>query len=120
MRRRAERRLGAVDLDSGGAADHQAKVADQFVGAHALAAEGFCSGGSKRGREALGEEVSVADGLDEALVSLAYDAETSGGLLIAVNETDAQALESALTDRGVLAVRIGAMVEGTGAAVELC
>ncbi len=90
-----------------------------FVGVHALAAEGFCSGGSERGRTALGEEVSVADGLDEALVSLAYDAETSGGLLIAVNEADAQALEAALDDRGVLAVRIGAMVEGTGAAVEL-
>ena len=90
-----------------------------FVGAHALAAEGFCSGGSKRGRAALGEEVSVADGLDEALVSLAYDAETSGGLLIAVGEADAAALEGALSERGVLAARVGSVTEDSGAAVAL-
>jgi len=90
-----------------------------FVGAHALAAEGFCSGGSQRGRLALGEEVSVADGLDEALVNMAYDAETSGGLLIALAEADAAALEAALTDRGVLAARVGSVVEASGPAVQL-
>ena len=90
-----------------------------FVGAHALAAEGFCSGGSQRGRLALGEEVSVADGLDEALVNMAYDAETSGGLLIALAEADAAALEAALTDRGVLAARVGSVREASGPAVQL-
>ncbi|MEE2939385.1 MAG: AIR synthase-related protein, partial [Planctomycetota bacterium] len=91
-----------------------------FTGAHALAGEGFCSGGSARGRKALGDQVKVADGLDEALVSLAFDAETSGGLLISVNEGDAAALEAALEDRGVLAVRIGGGVEAAGCDVELC
>jgi selenide,water dikinase len=91
-----------------------------FDGAHGLAAEGFCSGGSKRGRAALGDRVQVAGGLDEALVSLAFDAETSGGLLIAVPEANAQALEAALDERDVLVARIGAVVETTGAAVELC
>jgi selenide,water dikinase len=90
-----------------------------FKGAHALASEGFCSGGATRGRSALGEEVSVADGLDEALVSMAYDAETSGGLLIALAEADAAALEAALTDRGVLAVRVGSVTEAAGPAVQL-
>jgi len=90
-----------------------------FVGAHALAAEGFCSGGSKRGRLALGEEVSVAEGLDETLVSLAYDAETSGGLLIVVGEADAAALEAALSERGVLGARVGSVVEASGPAVQL-
>ena len=90
-----------------------------FPGAHALAAEGFCSGGATRGREALGDEVSVADGLDEALVSMAYDAETSGGLLIAVGEAEAAKLEGALSDRGVLAARIGSVIEAAGPAVQL-
>ena len=68
---------------------------------------------------ALGEEVSVADGLDEALVNMAYDAETSGGLLIALAEADAAALEAALTDRGVLAARVGSVREASGPAVQL-
>jgi selenide,water dikinase len=90
-----------------------------FEGVLGLAAEGFCSGGSKRGRAALGAEVAVGDGLDEALVALAFDAETSGGLLIAVAEVNGAALEAALAERGVMAARIGAVVEATGAAVEL-
>ena len=85
-----------------------------FDGAYELAAKGFCSGGATRGRAALGDQISLADGLDETRVSLAYDAETSGGLLISVTEDNAAELEAALTDRGVLAARIGCVVEAAG------
>ena len=85
-----------------------------FGGAYELAAKGFCSGGATRGRAALGDQISLADGLDETRVSLAYDAETSGGLLISVTEDNAAELEAALTDRGVLAARIGCVVEAAG------
>ena len=88
-----------------------------FDGAHALAAKGFCSGGATRGREALGDQISLADGLDETRVSLAFDAETSGGLLISVTEDNAAELEAALADRGVLAARIGCVVEAVGSDV---
>jgi selenide,water dikinase len=88
-----------------------------FDGAHALAARGFCSGGATRGREALGDQISLADGLDETRVSLAFDAETSGGLLISVTEDNAAELEAALADRGVLAARIGCVVEAAGSDV---
>lgn len=89
-----------------------------FEGVLGLAAEGFCSGGSKRGRAALGEEVRVGEGLDEALVSLAFDAETSGGLLIALPEADGAALVAALEERGVMAARIGGVVQAVDCAVE--
>src|SRR5262249_43079680 len=52
-----------------------------FPGALDLARRGVLSGASKRGRATLQEVVRIRSGLDEALVSLVFDAETSGGLL---------------------------------------
>lgn len=72
-----------------------------FSGARDLAARGVVSGGVGRGKQALGDEVRVAPGLDQALVDITYDAETSGGLLIVVPEARAGALERELEARGV-------------------
>ena len=70
-----------------------------FPGALELARAGFCSGGSKRGRTALADVVGVGAGLEEARVALVFDAETSGGLLIAVAASDAARLERELLAR---------------------
>ena len=45
--------------------------------------QGVMSGGCTRGRQFYGPRVAIAGGVDEALAALVFDAETSGGLLIA-------------------------------------
>jgi selenide,water dikinase len=78
-----------------------------FPGALELARRGLFSGGAKRGRSALGDDVGIAAGLEEAHVSLCFDAETSGGLLIAIAEERAGDLERELLVRGLPVARIG-------------
>ncbi|MEM9799918.1 MAG: selenide, water dikinase SelD [Planctomycetota bacterium] len=78
-----------------------------FPGARDLSAKGVVSGGVGRGKAALAGRVQAADGLDPALVDLAYDAETSGGLLIVLPEDRAPKLEDELAARDVPVHRIG-------------
>jgi len=78
-----------------------------FPGALDLARKGHFSGAAKRGRAGLGAEVEIAPGLEEAHVSLLFDAETSGGLLIAVEPSKAPRLERELAARGVPVARVG-------------
>lgn len=90
-----------------------------FPGALELAGTGNCSGGAKRGRTGLAEFVSVGAGLDEALISIAFDAETSGGLMIAVPESACAALETELAARDQLVVCIGEVRARGAGTVEL-
>jgi len=62
----------------------QASALPLYDGAAALARDGVFSGGSTRGKEALAEVVRVDDGVDAWMAKLCFDAETSGGLLVAV------------------------------------
>ena len=78
-----------------------------FPGALELARAGFCSGGAKRGRAGLAADVSIRAGLDEALTNLAFDAETSGGLLIVVPAANASRLERELAARDLPVHAIG-------------
>lgn len=72
-----------------------------FEGALDLARAGVVSGGSARGKAAIGDVVRVADGVDPDLVSITFDAETSGGLLICVPAEEAATLEKALQAQDV-------------------
>lgn len=90
-----------------------------FPGALELARAGNLSGAAKRGRAGLGETVRVAPELDEVRVNLAFDAETSGGLMIVVPPDSVSALEAELSARGLLVVEIGEVIPPTGVAVEL-
>jgi selenide,water dikinase len=81
-----------------------------FPGAFELARKGLFSGGAKRGRTGLASEVDIAADLDDALVGLLFDAETSGGLLIVVPPESAPALESALRARELPVVQVGAFL----------
>jgi len=63
--------------------------------------------GGRTNREHFEAGVSVAPGVDELLVDLLYDPQTSGGLLIAVSESTVPGLLSALAAAGVVATRIG-------------
>ena len=90
-----------------------------FSEALELARRGVLSGGSKRGREALAEEVRVGVGVDTAVADLLFDAETSGGLFIVVAPSAAAALERELCQRRVPVHRVGEVAAPTGAAVEI-
>lgn len=91
-----------------------------FEGALDLARSGVVSGGSQRNRDSLAGLVGVADGLDEALVSLIFDAETSGGLLISVAEGRLAQLQGELAERDVLAAVVGEIADAGEHLVELC
>ena len=80
----------------------------------ALARKGVFPGGSRRNLDALGSRVDAGD-LDEAERRVLFDAQTSGGLLIAIEPSRTGALVDAMTRRGVDAVAvIGAISEGDG------
>ncbi len=72
-----------------------------------LAAEGMVPGGSKRNLTFVQPQLDVADGVAEADLLLLADAQTSGGLLIAIPEPKAEALMAALLQAGDGAALIG-------------
>jgi selenide,water dikinase len=77
-------------------------------GALPLAGQGAVAGGTARNLEWLRDKVRWAPALEETTQLLLADAQTSGGLLIAVAAERAQLLEEALRARGVETVaRIG-------------
>ena len=83
-------------------------------GAVELAGRGILPGGSKRNIEAVAPFVDAGN-LDEASLAVLFDAQTSGGLLMAVAADKTAALMEALTERGVTAARrIGALSAGSG------
>ena len=89
-----------------------------FDGVLDLVAEGR-SGGMATNREHFAEGVRVAAGVQEALVDLLYDPQTSGGLLVFVASEQFDTARAALSARGVAAVEIGQAVAPTGFRIEL-
>jgi selenide, water dikinase len=80
----------------------------------ALAEQGVLPAGSRRNLDALKDRVDTSN-LDRARRSVIFDAQTSGGLLIAIEPQRSDALLAALRDRGVEdAARIGRLVAGDG------
>lgn len=78
-----------------------------------LARAGIYAGGSRRNLLSLREKVD-APGLEEAELKVLFDAQTSGGLLIAVGSDRADALLAELEERGVRGARIGELIPGNG------
>lgn len=79
-----------------------------FEEALALASEGFIPGGTRSNKAFLEEMVKMDKPFSEELMAIFYDAQTSGGLLIAVAPEKLDRLISALIERGVeTAVCIG-------------
>ncbi len=78
-----------------------------FEGAVEAFRDGVIPGAVERNREYLSDDLQVAPDVDEAYVHLGCDAQTSGGLLIAIHPDRLDGLEQALTQRGVAAFVIG-------------
>ena len=86
-----------------------------FDGAVAALTDGVVPGAIERNTEYVAEDISVAEGVDEALVHLGFDAQTSGGLLIAISPDRHEALLAELANSDVTAWTIGRIVgESTG------
>jgi len=84
-------------------------------GAWALAERGMIPGGSRRNRDSLAETVRWGDGVGDLMQLTLCDAQTSGGLLIAVPPERADALVTRLQAAGTLATaRVGEMVAERG------
>jgi selenide, water dikinase len=87
-----------------------------LAGARALVA-GNVPGGGRTNREHFAAGVSVAPGVEEDILDLFYDPQTSGGLLIAVDGGQAADLLSSLAVVGIAARRIGRAIEPAGARI---
>jgi selenide, water dikinase len=80
----------------------------------ALARKGILPAGSRRNLRNVGPLVD-SDGLDEAERAVLFDAQTSGGMLIAVTRDRAQVLMDALAAEGVPRARVvGSLTKGSG------
>lgn len=86
-------------------------------GTRELAEAGAIPGGTRRNQESVASVVRFADGIDDITQVLLADAQTSGGLLIAVAAEKADTLQRALNARQVPGVTIGEIVAGEGISV---
>ncbi len=98
---------------SGAAAEVQAAAVPLLPRARELAGRGAIPGGTRRNLESLAGAVEFAAGVDETTRLLLADAQTSGGLLIALPEPQVPALRSALErERAPAAALVGRVVAG--------
>ena len=82
-----------------------------LTGALALARQGVGPGGTARNRDYFGAHITVGSGVEEAILSLLFDPQTSGGLLVSVAGDKKKALLAALASHGVQAAHIGDVTE---------
>jgi selenide,water dikinase len=90
-----------------------------FAGALEALREGVIAGAVERNREYVGEAIEVAPGVEEAAVHLGCDAQTSGGLLIAIPPERFKDLQDALGQRGVPGFLVGRLVSGPPGRIHL-
>ncbi len=80
-------------------------------GAFELASAGLLTGADRTNREYVGNDISIADGIDPNLVKLLFDPQTAGGLLLAVADEKANELLSELRRNYSRAEIIGRVTE---------
>jgi selenide,water dikinase len=84
------------------------KTLPLFPEAVELAESGCLTGGCKRNRAYLEDKVTIDESIREGLREIAFDPQTSGGLLIALPSTQADKLVKALRAGGIkAATRVG-------------
>jgi selenide,water dikinase len=125
---------GATDITGFGLLGHAYEVAEAsgvtlrihpesvpiLPGVSGLAAAGYCSGGVRKNRSYAASHVSCDGMKDPLLEDLLFDAETSGGLLIALPGEQARELVERLKARGHLhCAVVGEVLERQKTALEL-
>ncbi len=97
----------------------EAEALPVLPGALDLAADGVETGGAAHNRRFVSEALTLHPDVAPAIVTIAHDPQTSGGLLAAVAEDGVDDTVRALNGAGVQAWRIG-RVEAGLPGVELC
>nr|MBA3531552.1 selenide, water dikinase SelD [Ardenticatenales bacterium] len=87
-----------------------------LTGALIYAREGKVTGGAKRNRDFF-TKVTVDKSVEPPYIEVAWDPQTSGGLLIAVSASKTDALLMALDEEGIHGYPIGHVSEGEGIAL---
>jgi len=85
-----------------------------FVGVLEYAATGILPGAIERNKESCGERIIAAESLPQEMVDICYDAQTSGGLLVAIAQSDADDFLKALHSDGISAAAVIGRVSGKG------
>jgi len=88
-----------------------------FPGVLEYAAAGILPGAIERNKESCGERIIADESLPQEIVDICYDAQTSGGLLIAIAESDINDFLKALHNKGVRAAAVIGKVLGKGSGV---
>ncbi len=88
-------------------------------GARSLAEAGHVPGGTVRNLADVADHVAFAAGIDEATRTLLADAQTSGGLLMAVPAGAVEGLVAALEGRAPAQAVIGVVEEGPAGRIEV-
>ena len=104
---------------SGLGAEIHAESLPAFPGAVDALRQGVIPGAIERNREYVGDKLQVDDGVGEALVHLGFDAQTSGGLLIAVPVERLEALLQSLARHGSGAFVLGKITGDTAGQIRV-
>ncbi len=104
---------------SGLGAEIFAAALPAFAGAPEALRQGMIPGAVERNREYVGQALHVGPGVDEALVNLGFDAQTSGGLLVAVPVERLETLRQSLARRGAGAFVIGRVTGETAGEIRV-
>ena len=99
---------------SGVTIELRARQLPLLPGARRLAERGLVTGGCRRVRDYLGDSVEVGRSVSSGLAEIAFDPQTSGGLLIVVPDSEAAALVSELFREGIPQARIVGRVTEPG------
>jgi selenide,water dikinase len=85
-----------------------------FEGVLGYAAEGILPGAIERNKESCADRVVASERLPQEMLDICFDAQTSGGLLIAIEQSKGADLLTALHSRGIPAATIIGKVKGQG------
>ena len=91
----------------------QAAALPALPGALEAARAGIRTGGDPRNRDFAAPH-TTSDGVGDDVLALAYDAQTAGGLLVALPADKSLSLEAEFRSRGLFLARVGAVEEGEG------
>ena len=123
---RAAAAHAVTDVTGFGLSGHAAEVAEQsgatlaidlaalplLPDARRFAAEGAATAGGARNRDQLGDRVRLEGSPPPEIADLFHDPQTSGGLLIALPEAEAEALREAIAAEGGGCWRVGRVEAG--------
>jgi len=85
-----------------------------FPGVLEYAGAGILPGAIERNKESCGKRIIADEALPQEMVDICYDAQTSGGLLIAIKKSVTDAFLKALHDAGVTAATVVGKVASKG------